>query len=218
MKLKKYKKKTVGLYISREVIVIVLAILGALFVVNYLYQQFNSVVMPLAEAKARKYLMEIINKSSDDIKFDKDLFAITRGSDNTIEMINYNSYEATKLINEITYNIQDNFNLLEENNQIIFKIPSGVIFKNSMLRNLGPKIVVKLNIMGDVISELETEVKPYGINNALVEVRVKLVANARVILPLVSKEIQVSNNIPIAINIVSGKVPEGYIASYGKST
>ena len=204
MKLKKYKKKTVGLYISREVIVIVLAILGALFVVNYLYQQFNSVVMPLAEAKARKYLMEIINKSSDDIKFDKDLFAITRGSDNTIEMI--------------TYNIQDNFNLLEENNQIIFKIPSGVIFKNSMLRNLGPKIVVKLNIMGDVISELETEVKPYGINNALVEVRVKLVANARVILPLVSKEIQVSNNIPIAINIVSGKVPEGYIASYGKST
>ena len=65
-----------------------------------------------------------------------------------------------------------------------------------------------------MLSELETEVKPYGINNALVEVRVKLNANARVILPLVSKEINVINVIPISINIVNGSIPEAYIASY----
>ena len=158
--------------------------------------------------------MEIINSSADNIKFDEDLFTIMKSDNDTIEMINYNSYESTKLINEITYNIQNSFNILEDNEKIIFKIPMGIIFKNALLRNFGPKIAVRLNIMGDVISELETEVKPYGINNALVEVRVKLVANARVILPLVSKEITVINNIPIAINIANGKVPEGYIFSY----
>ena len=56
--------------------------------------------------------------------------------------------------------------------------------------------------------------KPYGINNALVEVRVKLYANARVILPIVTKEISVTNVIPISINIVNGSIPEAYIASY----
>ena len=83
-----------------------------------------------------------------------------------------------------------------------------------MLRNFGPKIQIRLDIVGDVLSELETEVKPYGINNALVEVRVKLNAHARVILPLTTKEIDVNNVIPISINIVNGSIPEAYIATY----
>ncbi len=214
MKLKKYKKKTIGLYISREIIIIVLALFGAILVINYLYRQFNSIVMPLAEAKARKYLMEAINSATNDIKFDKELLLVTKNDNNESLLINYNSYEATKLINEITNNIQNSFNKLEENKEIIYRIPSGIVFKNAVLKNLGPKITMRLKIMGDVISELETEVKPYGINNSLVEVRGKLTANARVIVPIVSKKIMVTNKIPISINIVNGKVPEGYIASY----
>ena len=52
------------------------------------------------------------------------------------------------------------------------------------------------------------------VNYALVEVRVKLYASAKVVLPLVSKDINVINVIPISINIVNGSVPEAYIGSY----
>ena len=52
MKLKKYKKKTLGLYMSREIIVVILAFILAIIIINYLYKQFNAVVMPLAETKA----------------------------------------------------------------------------------------------------------------------------------------------------------------------
>ena len=219
MKLKKVKKKTIGTYLSREIIIIIVAFLLSIMVINYLYKSFNLTIMPIAEAKTRKYVTEIINNSTDNIKFENDLFVIEKSTDNEIKMITYNSYEATKLINEITHNIQDSFDELESvfnghDKYVVDDIPMGVIFKNGLLRNFGPKIKVRIDIVGDVISELETEVKPYGINNALVEVRVKLNANARVILPLVSKEVNVSNVIPISINIVNGSIPDAYIATY----
>lgn len=219
MKLKQYKKKTIGTYLSRELIFIILAILCALLVINYFYKRFNDTIMPIAEAKTRKYVTEIINNSTDNIKFENDLFVIEKSNDNEIKMVTYNSYEATQLINKITHNIQDSFDELEsvfngKDKFVVDEIPLGVIFDNALLRNFGPKIRVRLDIVGDVLSELETEVKPYGINNALVEVRVKLNANARVILPLTTKEINVSNVIPISINIVNGSIPKAYIATY----
>lgn len=215
MKLKYHKKKTIGSHISREVIIIILSFIMAIMIINYFYDKFNKVMLPLAEAETKKYIVEIINNATSNVKFDKNLFKIEKGSDNKIEMINYNSYEATNLINNITNNIQNKLNDdLNSSNYIIAKIPLGIIFKNSLIRNFGPMINIKLKVIGNVLSELETEVKPYGINNALVIVRVKLSAEARIILPVLSKEIKFENMIPISINIVNGSIPEAYISSY----
>ena len=219
MKLKRYKKKTLSTYIGREFTFIAISLILSIFIINYFSYKFNEIIMPMAEEKTRKYLTEIINNSTDDIKFSNDLFTIEKSNDNEIKMITYNSYEATYLINRITHNIQDSFDELEsvfdkKDKYIVDEIPIGVMFNNSLLRNLGPRIKVRFDIVGDVLSELETEVKPYGINNALVEVRVKLIANARVILPLTSKDITLTNVIPLSINIVNGSIPEAYIGTY----
>ena len=64
------------------------------------------------------------------------------------------------------------------------------------------------------MSNIETEVKPYGINNAYVEVRISLTVTARIVLPFVIENVVISNVIPISMNIVQGNVPEGYIYSY----
>ena len=213
MRLKKYKKKTIGSHIAREIIIIVIGIVISLLIINYYSYKFNDVIMPIAEAKTRKYITETINNATDKIMFDNDLFVIEKSNDNEIKMITYNSYEATRLINEITHNIEKNLDLLE-NSCVIGDIPFGVIYNNALLKNMGPRIKIRIDIVGDVLSELETEVKPYGINNALVEVRVKLYANAKVILPLVSKDISITNVIPISINIVNGNIPEAYIGTY----
>ena len=71
MKLKKYKKKTPLTYIARELVIIICALMMAFLVINYFYKQFNDTIMPIAEAKTRKYITEIINNSTDNIKFDK---------------------------------------------------------------------------------------------------------------------------------------------------
>ncbi len=215
MKLKKYKKKNNLKYFYIEIIIIIISIILSFIIINYFSSEINNTIMPLAESRTRKYITKIINNSTNDIKFNNQLFTIDK-KDNEIKMINYNSYECTKLINEITNNIQNNLDNLEINKDdfVIAEIPIGVIFKNNLIKNIGPKIKVRFDIVGDVLSELETEVKPYGINNALIEVRVKLNANARVILPFTTKEINVINIIPISINVINGNIPESYISSF----
>lgn len=212
MKLKRYKRKTIGSYIGRELIIIILGVIMALIIINYLSKKINEVIIPMSEAITRKYITNIINEATMGIKFDGNLFTIEKSNDNEIKMITYDSYEATKLVNMITGNIQNRLDIIDKDT--ISEIPLGIIFNNGLLKNFGPKIKIRLNIIGDVLSELETEVKPYGINNSLVEVRVKIDANARVILPLISKDIKITNKIPISINIVNGNIPDAYIGTY----
>ena len=218
MRLKRYQKKTIGTYLAREFIFIVLAIIVSFITIKRLSNKFNQVALSIAEAKTKKYVAKIINEATEGIKFDGNLFSIDKSDANEIKMIKYDSYEATKLINEITSNIQNKLDELEKGygneDYLIEEIPLGVVFNNAMLRNMGPKIGIKIVTIGDVITELQTLVKPYGINNALVEVTVSITSHARVILPIGSKEIQTKNMVPISINIVNGNIPEAYISTY----
>ena len=211
MKLKRYKKKTIGTYLGREIIIVVIGIVLAITIINYYYKSFNKTFMAIAEIETRNYISNMINEATRDIKFDTSLFMIEKNTDNEIKMINYDSYEATRLTNTITGNIQK---MLNSDNRVIGEMPIGIVFKNNLLRNMGPKIKIKIEIIGNVITELNTEVKPYGINNALVQVNVKIVANARVVLPLDSEEVRIENTVPISINIVNGKIPNAYIGGY----
>ena len=214
MKLKKYKKKTIGSYLSFEVLLMVLGIFVSLLVVNHYAKRFNDVILPIATSETRKYITLLINEATKGVVFDKNLFVIEREQEE-IKMISYNTYEATKLINEITDNIQDRLNDQDKYyNSVVTEIPLGVIFKNGLLKKIGPRMKVRVDSISDIISELETEVKPYGINNALVEVNVHIEANARVVLPLVSSDIKINNMIPISVNIINGNIPEAYFMTY----
>ena len=64
MKLKKYKKKTIGTYISREIVILITGLIISVILINNWYHKFSNVIMPLADAKARQYLTEIIKKTN----------------------------------------------------------------------------------------------------------------------------------------------------------
>ena len=197
-----------------------IAFLISLMVINYFSSQIKTILLPIAEARVNKYVNNMINKATGDILFDKELLKINKNSNDEVEMVTYNTYEVTKLIDKITMNIQDEFNGLEygkvNDEFVLQKIPFGVIFGNVFLRNLGPKINIRFDMIGNVLTNIETEVKPYGINNAYVETRVFIEANARIIIPFVIKNVKITNVIPISINIYQGKVPNGYITSFNK--
>lgn len=197
-----------------------IAFLVSLMVINYFSSQIKTILLPIAEARVNKYVNNMINKATGDILFDKELLKINKNSNDEVEMVTYNTYEVTKLIDKITMNIQDEFNGLEygkvNDEFVLQKIPFGVIFGNVFLRNLGPKINIRFDMIGNVLTNIETEVKPYGINNAYVETRVFIEANARIIIPFVTKNVKITNVIPISINIYQGKVPNGYITSFNK--
>ena len=56
---------------------------------------------------------------------------------------------------------------------------------------MGPKVPVKLSIIGDIVSTINTKVTNYGINNAIIEVSVLVEVEELVILPITTKKIKV---------------------------
>ena len=220
MRFRSYKKKKFSAFFTRGLIILVIAFLISLMVINYFSSQIKTILLPIAEARVNKYISNMINKATGDILFDKELLKINKNSNDEVEMVTYNTYEVTKLIDKITMNIQDEFNGLEygkvNDEFVLQKIPFGVIFGNVFLKNLGPKINIRFDMIGNVLTNIDTEVKPYGINNAYVETRVFIEANARIIIPFVTKNVKITNVIPISINIYQGKVPNGYITSFNK--
>lgn len=221
MKFRSYKKKKIGKYFSRAIIIISLSLISSLIVINYFSHKSSEILLPMAEGKLRRVVTGLINESTRDFKFDEDLFVLVKDSDNEIKMVNYNSYEVTKLIKYLTLNIEKRLDELYVSNSeekfsryLIQEIPFGAIFGDSFLSGLGPKIKIKSEVIGSMISNIETEVKPYGINNAYVETRISLEVRAKIYLPFVSKDIIIKNVVPISMNIVQGSVPNGYITSY----
>ena len=226
MKLRKYKKKKISSYFTFSIIIIIISLICSFIVIDYFNKRVNQILLPIAESKTRKVVTMIINSACDASMISDNLYIVNKDSNNEIKMITYNSFEVTKLINEVTYNIQNKIKDIENGNidyygddigienGVISEIPFGVIFNNSLLNWIGPNIKLRLKLLGDVVSNVETEVKPYGINNTYVEVRIKLEVTARIVLPFVSEKVVISNVIPISMNIIEGTVPDGYIYSY----
>ena len=226
MKLKKYRKRKFSSYITVISILIIISLVLSFRIIGYLAKKCDEILLPMAESQTRKVVTMIINSACDESMISDNLYTINRNDDNVIEMLTYNSFEVTKLINDVTSNIESKLKDIENHkmnyygeekmyeNGVISEIPFGVVFGNSLLRNVGPKIKLRLNLLGDITSNIETEVKPYGLNNAYIEVRIKLEVTARIILPFVSEKVVISNVIPISMNVVQGSVPNGYIYSY----
>lgn len=221
MKLKSRKKHCLTTFFSLNLIIVVSAFICSCILINIFAKRSEKYLLPLAKLKLDKAISFVINHSTDNFDNTNKLYQLDIYN-NEIKMINYNPTEVVKLLDTITFNIENDLRDIENNrsrfpdfSQGFFSdIPFGLIFNNVLLANLGPKIKLKFNFIGSIISEVETEAKPYGINNAILEMRIKVTVNGQIILPFVSEEVTISNVIPISVNIVQGNVPSGYISSY----
>ena len=169
MKLRKYKKKGIGYYFALMIIIICLSLFCTLFIIKYISLKAYEILYPMAVSETRKVVTTIINSACDDVFYDKKLYEIVKDEDDKIKIINYDSYEANKIINRVTYNVekkirefeQGNINYYGESSGIVSEIPIFVIFGNTLFNNIGPRIKLRLNLFGDIISNIETEVKHY---------------------------------------------------------
>jgi len=98
----------------------------------------------------------------------------------------------------------------EKNNGIIYYIPIGQVTDNALLGNLGPRVPVQFQLIGNVTSDVTKEIKPFGINNALIEVDIHVSVDIQVVIPFATKAATVSTDIPIAMQVIQGEVPEFY--------
>lgn len=230
--LKKQRKFKFGIG-NTIIIILILIITMTFFSINYLNKNVVPVLMSYASSQVRKFSNLIINRAiskqiAEDLNVE-DMFIITKSESGEIRTIDFDPIVVNKTLNKIVNTIQLNLKYLEEgkldllelpdnvlidydeeklSKGIIYEIPSGVIFKNSLLANIGPKIPVKLSLVGDIVSNVNTKVTNYGINNALIEVSIYVQVESRVILPFITDTITVETDIPVAMKLVQGIVPD----------
>ncbi|MBM7648558.1 sporulation protein YunB [Bacillus ectoiniformans] len=98
----------------------------------------------------------------------------------------------------------------ENSEGIVYTIPLGQVTNNALLGNLGPKVPIRFHAIGDVKSDVKSNVKPYGINNAYVEVFIEVEVSVQIIVPFATKVTTVKQDIPVAMGLIHGQVPNFY--------
>ncbi len=228
---KKIVIKKINLLIFSFILVFIIIIL--LF--KIINERINPILFDYATLESRKFASIIINKAIEkNVATDlviEDLYIVSKKENNEITSVDFNPAIVNKVLTKVTSSVQMNLKNLEEGNLdlleasddvliyydkenlkkgIIFRIPSGIVFNNSLLTNIGPKIPIRFTLVGDVLSGINTKVTNYGINNALLEVSVNIKLTLKVILPISTKEVNVETNVPIAIKMIQGNVPNYY--------
>lgn len=83
-------------------------------------------------------------------------------------------------------------------------------FNLSLFHDIGPSFPVSVKLNGSTVTDIVTEVKPYGINNALLEILLKVDVKLEVLLPFKSDEVTVSVSSPLVLKMITGQTPQYY--------
>ena len=239
MKTRKVRKFKINLIKIKKVDIIIVTIISILICTLILLKKVGNAITPIlmdyAEAKATNTATLMITQAVNNEVFKvmnvEDIFITDKDDSGKIKSVDFNPITVNKLLNLITNYVQEyiekiesgdidslgvsdtifsNYDMKKLKKGIIYEIPSGVVFNNSLFANLGPKIPVKMSLVSDVSSDIKTNVTNYGINNALIEVIVHVEVSIQVILPFASKNVKAQTNIPIALKMVQGDVPNLY--------
>lgn len=230
----KLKRKKINR--TNKIIILIIIIVVFIFItLQKINKIFTPIIIETAELEINKFSTIVINKAisqvlEDKINTDK-IFETVKSDDGQVQTIDFNPVIVNQVLNVATTIVQENLKLLEKGQLkslekyrkeltkgqlkkikqgIITEIPIGTVFKNSILSSIGPKIPIRLHYIGDVNSNITTKVTPYGINNALVEVGVHLEMTAQIILPFTIDKMKLEHNIPLAIKIIQGSIPNYY--------
>lgn len=234
----KRKRKKKNKIINTIIIIFIFLVLFIIIFINYYSNKSKKVLMAYAESETRKLTILVINKAITKQMSDSwanDIFDVVYNDKGEIILIDFNSQNTSKILSTMTSLIELNLRAIEEgkidmlelpNNSleaydmdlldkgIITYIPFGIATGSSLLYNLGPKIPVKLSLLGDVVTGFSTDVTEYGINNALIKLMIDVKVDTRIILPIISKEITINASIPIAMKVVQGKIPDYYMNGF----
>ncbi|MDO5568485.1 MAG: sporulation protein YunB [bacterium] len=237
MILKKVKKKR---NIFKLITILLITIFFSYLIINYIGKKIIPFYTSYAESEVKKILTIVINHLVLDQLIEKMntdiLYQVTKNDKGEIQLIDFNNKEVISILDMITEEVQSNIKAIENNqtdklgiestylaeneieNGVICQIPLGVFTNNPLLANIGPKIPVKMKLIGDVVSSIETDIKEYGINAALLEVTVKIEVTSKVVLPFVNKNIKIETELPVSTRIIQGTIPNYYIGGYSNNS
>lgn len=220
---------------------LLLLFISLIFIIDYIGNKITPGVISYAESELEKFTTRIINSviSTEIEKFQiEELFIITKDNNDYIKTIDYNPIVVNSILSNITTkvdrllrNVENGENLFELSDEIlenydIEKLKKGIIFEmaittifdNPLLSNIGPKIPIKIFMLGSTSSNINTKITNYGINNALIETSIIIDLKLQIVLPYKTEKVSFQNSIPISLKLIQGIVPNYYFNGIDKNS
>ncbi|TFE03803.1 sporulation protein YunB [Jeotgalibacillus salarius] len=157
-----------------------------------------------AEMVTTKFNTEIINRVLAETTelVQEQLRAIERGDTSIL-----------KSLTELDLEVED----AGELEGIVYTVPLGQATGNALLGNLGPKVPIRFHAVGSVTSNIQSEIDEFGINNAFVQINIHLIVDVQIIVPFATEVTTIEQDIPVAMGLIQGQVPEIYNVGEGMS-
>lgn len=216
--------------------ILILSFFAALYLTSIAGKGLEQVIINYATVETERIANVILNDVTfiDEDFLDEDLFEISRDNEGNIELINFDTKTTNKLLKEINDNAMKRLSAIEKGNTkdlelsdslkgtrltflddgVVCDIPIGSLFHNGLIVNLTASIPIRFSFVGTVSSNIVTDVKEYGFNNALIEVGIEVTIKEKITMPHSTKSIPITAKVNLTTQIIQGNIPDYYNGSF----
>ena len=199
------------------------------FLLSKFVHSLNDALIDISSSEITRliylFITDELNSSIFNEKNLADILIIEKNNQGEILYVDFDLEQAYQVLDRVSLTLTSSFDQLEDGNvsvayldsklshdlnSMVLSIPIGNSFNNLYFYNFGPKIPVRINFNGAVLTNLKTKVTDYGLNNALVELFVYLDFTVQIMSPFDIEEISLEYDAVIASMMIEGSVPNYY--------
>lgn len=196
-------------------LLIMLVILLIMIVIPFgvIESNLKPTILAIAKAEAEQVAVKAIQtavneKVAKSVEY-KDLIFIRTDNRGRVVLMQANTIKINSLAAETILDIQKSLSKLEGK---VIPIPIGQVLKSQLLAAYGPKIHVTLVPIGTVKVKVADDFQQAGINQTRHRLYLNVYSKVKIIIPLVTDNIEVASQVPIAETIIVGEVPQTYLS------
>lgn len=226
----KSKRQNKSKILSKIVfITIIFVVLLTIFLLSKFMNNLDHSLIEISTNEITRVTYEFITERLDSSVFTganlEDILVIEKNSQDEILYVDFDLEQAYLVLDQVSTILNDSFKDLESGNvsvayldqelshdlgSMVLSIPIGNSFSNMYFYNFGPRVPVRINFIGSVLTNLKTKVTNYGLNNALVEMFVYIEFKTQIMGPFEVEEVTLKYDAVIASMMVEGEVPQFY--------
>lgn len=197
------------------IIVIVILINSFLFLFQ---KRIFPAVLSIGEIVIKSEASKVISEETmriyeENFNYDE-IVKIEKDDEGNINIIRSDTIKQNKLTSEVVLACNEK---LQNLGDLGTSIPLGYITNNAFFYNMGPKIKVKMQQIGNITTTYDSTFESAGINQVRHKIYLNIDVKMRIVVPLASKDVDVECQIPVAETIIVGKIPQTAINLNGNN-
>lgn len=166
-------------------------------------------VMEIAETTMRKKAIEIINETTLEVfeeEFgDEFILNISKDDEGNITLLEADTIRMNRVSAEISRRCNNKFSEMGSSG---IEVPIGWMTDQSIYYNLGPMITIQMEPLGNIETSYESTFESAGINQTRHKIYLNVKARIKIIIPMISDEIDVETQVPLSDVVIIGKIPD----------